>query len=80
MGQSCSPGVTGALGNCEDPARLVSEFLIRNNGNLTKTAYQLGIMRPKLYEKLYELELWPLVNYLRKDAVSRRRIMKSLDR
>jgi transcriptional regulator of acetoin/glycerol metabolism len=61
------------VGNADDPRRLITTVLAENDGNILRTAHDLGIDRSTLYDYVERLSLWPVVNRLRRNAVARRR-------
>lgn len=52
------------LGREERRAK-VAQVIARTDGNLVKTAHQLGIHRSHLYRLIWRDELWPVVNAAR---------------
>lgn len=54
-----------------DPTRAKAEMraaLERSRGCLNATAFELGIGRRWLYRLIYRLQMWPVVNEVRKRA------------
>lgn len=68
-----------ALGNSSDQRALILETAYRNGGNLQKTAHDLGIYRGSLYRIIYKLELWPLINRIRRERMALDDLIKRSD-
>ena len=66
MGMTGGRGCPSSVGRAADPRRLVLGALVRNRGNVTAAATELGIDRHWLYHQIERLELWPAVKELRR--------------
>jgi transcriptional regulator of acetoin/glycerol metabolism len=65
-----------SVGRARDKRRTITSMLADCDGNLTRTAHLLGIHRATLYRRIDELELWPVVNRLRRERLTRRRLRR----
>jgi hypothetical protein len=56
-----------------DSRRKLAETILETGGNLSKTAYYLGLSRNQTYYLVDTWKLWPVVNEARRRRISQRR-------
>jgi DNA-binding NtrC family response regulator len=72
MGLTGGQAAPSSIGQSRDPRRLVTEVLKENDGNMLRTAQDLGVGRKTLYRYVERLSLWPVVDRLRDEARARK--------
>lgn len=61
----------------DDPREMLIDAIERHGGRLARVAWDLGVDRRKLYEKVVAWGLWPTVNHARERRREERRRKKA---
>lgn len=66
-------------GTPDEVREYLARVILRCEGNLVRVAWQVGLAsRQRLWEKLYQLRLWPVVNRARAERAAKRRQQKGI--
>jgi hypothetical protein len=78
VGLNSNVGQVGVIVDLDERREYVAQAIVRCEGNLQKTAFQLGIHRSHIYRLVWKHRLWPIVNGARRERLERRGIIRQL--